>query len=67
MTRERPTTIEPDSYDAQADFAGSLDVAYAAVRERVAQGGPTWTPQLRFIDLPATAPRPDGCRQDREE
>jgi N6-adenosine-specific RNA methylase IME4 len=31
-------------YDAEDDFAKSIDVAYAAVRERVAKGGPTWTP-----------------------
>ena len=31
-------------YDGQDDFAKSLDVAYAAIRERVAAGGPPWTP-----------------------
>src|SRR5258708_40273406 len=31
-----------DDYDAEADFAGSLLVAYAAVRERMARGGPPW-------------------------
>jgi N6-adenosine-specific RNA methylase IME4 len=29
-------------YDAAADFAGSLDVAYAAIRDRMANGGPGW-------------------------
>lgn len=32
-------------YDAADDFAKSLDVGYAAVRERVAQGGEGWTPK----------------------
>jgi N6-adenosine-specific RNA methylase IME4 len=32
-------------YDAEDDFAKSIDVAYDAVRERVANGGPTWTPK----------------------
>lgn len=31
-----------DIYDAQADFAGSLEVGYQAIRERVAAGGPGW-------------------------
>jgi hypothetical protein len=29
-------------YDAKNDFARSLDDCYAAVRERVKQGGPGW-------------------------
>lgn len=32
-------------YDSQDDFAKSLDVAYAAIRERVAAGGPPWVPE----------------------
>jgi hypothetical protein len=32
-------------YDAQKDFAGSLDVAYDAIRKRVAAGGKGWTPK----------------------
>lgn len=32
-------------YDAQDDFAKSLDVGYAAVRERVEAGGPAWVPK----------------------
>lgn len=31
-------------YDARKDFAGSLDEGYAAIRARVAAGGPGWTP-----------------------
>lgn len=30
------------SYDAQADFAGSLNEGYATIRERMANGGPGW-------------------------
>jgi N6-adenosine-specific RNA methylase IME4 len=36
--------FEPE-YDAQDDFAKSLDVAYAAIRERKAKGGPGWIPK----------------------
>jgi hypothetical protein len=36
---------EPDDCDAADDFAKSINVAYEAVRERVASGGPTWTPK----------------------
>jgi hypothetical protein len=36
-------------YDADDDFAKSIDVAYASVRERVANGGPPWRPK-RFED-----------------
>lgn len=32
-------------YDAQDDFAKSLDVGYAAIRERMAAGGPGWEPR----------------------
>jgi len=34
-----------DDYDADKDFAGSLEVGYAAIRERVANGGPGWEPK----------------------
>jgi N6-adenosine-specific RNA methylase IME4 len=33
-------------YDPTADTEGSFNDAYAAVRERVAAGGPGWTPKL---------------------
>lgn len=36
----------PPIYDAQDDFAKSLDVGYEAIRERVAEGGPGWTPKV---------------------
>jgi hypothetical protein len=32
-------------YDAQDDLAKSLEVGYAAIRERVASGGPGWEPR----------------------
>jgi len=32
------------NFDPVADFAGSLDEAYRAIRERKAAGGPGWTP-----------------------
>jgi hypothetical protein len=31
-------------YDARKDFAGSLEDGYAAIRQRVASGGPGWEP-----------------------
>lgn len=34
----------PVPYDANADFAGSIDDCYAAVRARVADGGKPWIP-----------------------
>jgi hypothetical protein len=32
-------------YDAEDDFEESINFAYRAVRERVANGGPPWTPK----------------------
>ena len=32
-------------YDAQDDFAKSLDEGYRVIRERVAAGGPGWIPK----------------------
>ena len=32
-------------YDSQKDVEGSFSDAYQAVRDRMAQGGPTWTPK----------------------
>jgi hypothetical protein len=50
--------VEP-AYDAADDFAKSLEVGYAAIRERVAAGGPGWTP--REPQPPAAEPAaPDG-------
>lgn len=36
---------EAGEYHAAADFAGSLDVGYAAIRERKANGGKGWEPK----------------------
>jgi N6-adenosine-specific RNA methylase IME4 len=36
---------EAPPYDAADDFAKSLDVAYDAIRARVAAGGPGWSPR----------------------
>ena len=33
-------------YDAQDDFARSLDVCYATIRARMAAGGPPWRPKV---------------------
>jgi hypothetical protein len=33
-----------DDYDADRDFTESIKVAYAAIRERVANGGPPGVP-----------------------
>ena len=35
---------ERDAYDAEDDFARSIDEAYAEIRARVAAGGKGWTP-----------------------
>jgi len=40
------------AYDANTDLAGSLDDCYAAVRERVAAGGPSWEPKAPADDWP---------------
>jgi N6-adenosine-specific RNA methylase IME4 len=36
---------EPAPYNGEDDFAKSIDVAYEAVRKRLANGGPPWTPK----------------------
>jgi hypothetical protein len=33
-----------DEYNAEVDFARSIDEAYRVIRERKANGGPGWTP-----------------------
>jgi N6-adenosine-specific RNA methylase IME4 len=40
---EAPPFDKP--YDAADDFGKSLDLAYTSIRERMATGGPGWTPQ----------------------
>lgn len=34
-----------DDYNAEDDFAKSLDDGYKAIRERIAKGGKPWTPK----------------------
>jgi hypothetical protein len=41
-------TATDSDYDAADDFAKSIEVAYAAVRERMARGGSPWVPRLNF-------------------
>lgn len=36
--------LKEPGYDAQRDMAGSLDVGYRAIRDRVASGGEPWKP-----------------------
>lgn len=50
-----------DDYDAAADFAGSIEECYRAIRERMARGGPPWVPP----EIPAEIPqRPQTDRAD---
>lgn len=35
-------------YDSADDVAKCFEAAYAAIRERVARGGPSWIPKLNF-------------------
>lgn len=45
INRPAPEVQASFEYDAAKDFAGSLDVAYEAIRERVKAGGPGWEPK----------------------
>jgi hypothetical protein len=47
LTNPADEFLGPESpYDADDDFEKSLAVAYEAVRERIAAGGPPWTPKI---------------------
>jgi hypothetical protein len=48
-----PLTEEMVAYSARTDLARSIDACYAAIRERVRNGGKPWTP-------PETVPRETG-------
>jgi N6-adenosine-specific RNA methylase IME4 len=37
--------VDKPKYDAEDDFAKSLEEGYRAIRERVAAGGPKWVPK----------------------
>ena len=39
MTHDKPND---DDYNAQKDFANSLNECYRVIRERMAAGGPGW-------------------------
>jgi hypothetical protein len=41
---------EADDYDAERDFAESINEAYRVIRARIANGGPPWIPRT---DKPA--------------
>lgn len=47
MFIEPPKSIKQEAfdYDANKDFAGSLQDGYSAIKERVAAGGPGWEPK----------------------
>ena len=42
--RGKAATKKCNSYDAGKDFEGSLNDGYEAIKDRVAAGGPGWTP-----------------------
>jgi hypothetical protein len=43
---EAPAPVDDDKpYNGADDFAKSIDVAYEAIRERKAAGGPGWAPR----------------------
>lgn len=37
--------IKPDDFKPRDDFAKSIEAAYGAIKERVANGGPGWDPK----------------------
>jgi hypothetical protein len=47
VTRQRPQEAESDGdgYDPSDDLRKSIEEAYRLVRERIAVGGPGWTPR----------------------
>jgi hypothetical protein len=52
---------EQDAYSARLDLARSIDACYAAIRERVRNGGKPWTPPdavSRETGEPACKPKP---------
>jgi len=56
-------TLPDDDYDSADDFARSVDEAYRVVRERVAAGGPSWTPQApgSRLDAGSSEARRTSC------
>lgn len=45
LAQLRDITDHPEKYDSATDVEGSLNAAYAAVRARMANGGPRWEPK----------------------
>jgi hypothetical protein len=45
IDRQEAISFEPE-YDADKDFADSLNEGYKAIRERMAEGGPGWEPKV---------------------
>jgi hypothetical protein len=43
--QEQVPAVGADEYDAERDLAESINEAYRAIRERIANGGPRWVPR----------------------
>jgi hypothetical protein len=58
-----------DDYDSNDDISKSFEACYAAIRERVKNGGPTWRPKLAFtiVDEPDGAVHIRAVLRDRQE
>jgi N6-adenosine-specific RNA methylase IME4 len=57
-----PAPPAEQPYDGIDDFAKSLDVGYAAIRERQAAGGPGWTPSE-----PSDPPQPPAAQPSADD
>ena len=42
--------FDSSDYDGQKDLAGSIDEGFRTIRERVAAGGPGWTPKTEAAE-----------------
>jgi hypothetical protein len=42
MTISSPSDPPPPEYDADNDLRRSIEFAYAYIRDRIANGGPSW-------------------------
>ncbi len=43
--KDKTPDRDPDDYDPQKDLAGSINEAFAAIRDRKAAGGDGWNPK----------------------
>ena len=50
-----------DEYDKNADLSGSIKDGFAAIRERVADGGPGWQREAETV----AAPKPSRKKEKR--